>query len=246
MKNRINNILRKFGAEIHGTGYLQALAKGEFKKDAFAMQQEIAGAQVQIVFDIGANRGDVAEYYQAIFPQATVFAFEPFPESFNILKERFSNNNRVKCFQYAVAADATPKTFYVNKNVDTNSLLKPKATGLSSDVQVSNQSIIEVPCVTLDEFCAEKNINSIDILKMDIQGGEFDALKGAAGLLERQSIGLIYSETYFVEQYESQPLFHDISKLLFGYRYALQDIYNPIYGKGSIAWADVIFKKAIK
>ena len=131
--------------------------------------------------------------------------------------------------------------FYVNKNVDTNSLLKSAKIGLSSDSQVANESVIEVPCIKLDDFCDENNITDIDILKMDIQGGEFSALRGAANLLKEKKIKLIYLETYYREQYVDQPLFHDISKLLHGYGYYLQDIYHPIYGKGSIAWSDVIF-----
>ena len=62
-------------------------------------------------------------------------------------------------------------------------------------------------------------------------------------MLSKSAIDLIYTETYFVEQYEAQPLFHDILKLLFNYGYILQDIYNPIYGNRHIAWADVIFAK---
>jgi hypothetical protein len=76
---------------------------------------------------------------------------------------------------------------------------------------------------------------------MDIQGAELLALKGAIKLLEEKKIGLIYTETYFRRQYNNQPLFHEISKFLADYGYYIQDIYSPIYGKGSIAWCDAIF-----
>jgi len=59
--------------------------------------------------------------------------------------------------------------------------------------------------------------------------------------LKEKRIKLLYMESYYLEQYEGQPLFHDISKLLHGFSYYLQDIYHPIYGRGSIAWSDVIF-----
>ena len=87
----------------------------------------------------------------------------------------------------------------------------------------------------------ENSIKSIDILKMDIQGGELAALKGAQQLLENRGIACIYTEAYFIEQYEAQPLFHDISKFLYSYDFTLQDIYTPIYGKGNMAWGDAIF-----
>ncbi len=242
-KKNINKIIGRFGVELHGKGYLQSLAKAEFKKDCFEVQRQLIKKVDPVVFDIGANVGDVTAKYLEYFPDSTIYAFEPFPDCFDLLSSRYSATNNVRCFKNAVSSTEGPKTFFVNKNVDTNSLLSPRKTGLTSDEQVKNISTIKVDSIVLDDFCTSENIKHIDILKMDIQGGEYDALKGLKGILSTSSIDLIYSEVYFVEQYKEQPLFHDISKLLFGYGYHLQDIYNPIYGNGSIAWADVIFTK---
>ena len=245
-KNSINNICKKFGFEVHGTGFIQSIKKTSFKEDTFLIQKEIVGTKSLTIFDVGANRGQVTSEYLNLFPNATIYAFEPFPDSFNFLKSRFTGNSKVQMFEKAVTSSAGIKEFFVNKNVDTNSLLKPQKTGLSSDEQVKNMKTIKVEGVILDEFCKLNKIKHIDILKMDIQGGEYDALKGLHDMLSKSAIDLIYTETYFVEQYEKQPLFHNVSKLLFQYGYRLQDIYNPIYGDGKIAWADVIFIKNIK
>lgn len=242
-KKFINKIVGKFGVEVHGKGYLQSLAKAEFKQDCFDIQKQLINIKNPIIFDVGANRGNVVEKYLLKFPFAIIHAFEPFPESFTTLKNRFQNNPNVSCIPKAVASSKGIKEFFVNKNVDTNSLLKPTVTGLSSDEQVKNISSIQIETILLDEYCESEQINHIDILKMDIQGGEYEALKGLSKLLSKRNIELIYSEVYFVEQYEGQPLFHDISSLLHKHGYQLKDIYNPIYGKGCIAWADVIFTK---
>jgi len=244
-KRSINKIARRFGVEVHGKGYLQSLAKGEFKQNCFEVQRQLIHKKNPLIFDVGANRGNVVDQYLSYFPAAIIHAFEPFPESYNILKQRHGNNPKVICFPKAISSANGVKEFFVNKNVDTNSLLKPKLTGLSSDKQVSHVITIEVETIILDEYCVRENIDHIDILKMDIQGGEYEALKGMTKMLTQNKIDLIYSEVYFVQQYEEQPLFHDISKLLFQYGYQLQDIYNPIYGNGCIAWADVIFTKII-
>jgi FkbM family methyltransferase len=233
-----------FGFEVHGTGFIQSIKKTSFKEDSFLIQKEIIGKKKSVtIFDIGANRGQVTQKYLELFPNAIIYAFEPFPESFNILRNRFLDNSSVHLIQKAVSSESGNKEFFVNKNVDTNSLLKPQKTGLSSDEQVRNVHKIKVEGLILDNFCHFNRIEHIDILKMDIQGGEYDALKGLHKALEKSAIDLIYTETYFLEQYENQPLFHDISKLLLKYDYRLQDIYNPIYGNGKIAWADVIFVK---
>jgi FkbM family methyltransferase len=244
MKKIINRYLGKLGVEVHGTGYLQSLAKGEFRKDSFIVQKELMnGRNAATIFDVGANRGNVAAKYLEFFPNASIYAFEPFSGSYEILAKRFEQVKSVHCNTLAISDSEGVKHLYVNKNVDTNSLLKPQATGLSSDAQVANQSVVDIRTTTLDLYCSRNNIEYIDILKMDIQGGELDALKGATTLLKENRIGLIYSEVFFIEQYESQPLFHDISVFLHPFGYYLQDIYEPAYGNGNMVWADVIFRK---
>jgi hypothetical protein len=125
--------------------------------------------------------------------------------------------------------------------VDTNSLLKSAKIGLSSDEQVRNIGQISIQTNTLDNFCKEHQIEFVDILKMDIQGSELSALKGASTLLKEKRIKMIYTETYFKKQYENQPLFYEIAAYLETFGYHVKDFYAPIYGKGSIIWCDVIF-----
>jgi FkbM family methyltransferase len=169
------------------------------------------------------------------------YCFEPFTKTFEVLKNEFDNNTNVHCFNLAISDKIEKRQFYVNKNVDTNSLFKPQKAGISSDSKVKNEYTVDVQTTTIDKFCEEKKIDHIDILKMDIQGGELAALKGAVKMLSRKRISYIYSEVYFVQQYENHPLFHDISKYLFESGYTLQDIYSPIYANGNLVWADAIF-----
>ena len=237
----INHYCRKLGFEIHGTGYIQSVKKSSFKDDAFEKQKELVRNTSPVIFDIGANRGDVSQKYIDLFPNATIYAFEPFQEVYKVLKDRFQSNTSIHCYNKGISDTVEQREFYVNKNADTNSILKPKKTGLSSDKQVENQRIIQIESETLDHFSNEIKLDQIDILKMDIQGGELSALNGAQNLLKKGAIRCIYSEVYFIEQYESQPLFHEISKFLYEYGFVLQDIYTPIYGKGNIAWGDAVF-----
>jgi len=240
-KSVINKYLRKFGFELHGTGYLQSLQKGAFKEDAFETQKEILDNKASVIFDIGANRGEITLKYQSLFLSATLYAFEPFLDTFEILASRTKDFSNIHIFQKALSDKQETKIFYINNNVDTNSLLKPKKMGLSSDAAVRNISSVEVETSTIDEFCDKYNIKMIDILKLDIQGGELAALKGAEKMLKSKRIRLIYTEAYFREQYDMQPLFFDTACYLKQHDYNLQDLYNPIYGKGSLAWCDAIF-----
>ncbi|HRN91012.1 MAG TPA: FkbM family methyltransferase [Ferruginibacter sp.] len=240
-KKSINRFLSKFGFEVHGTGYIQSVKKSDFKQDIFTKQLELTGNKAEIIFDVGANRGNVTLKYADTFPKSKIYAFEPFEEAFKILSSKSVANPRIHLNQIGIAEFTGTKTFYENVNMDTNSTFEPDTMGLSSDNQVKNVSISTIPVITIDEFCLKHQINKIDILKMDIQGGELNALKGASDLLSKKAVGLIFMETYFREQYKNQPLFHDVSKYLHEWGYYVQDFYEPIYGKGSLAWCDVIF-----
>lgn len=100
---------------------------------------------------------------------------------------------------------------------------------------------VEVRTITLDEFCSQRNIQHVDLLKLDAQGGELDALRGAQNLLARGGISLIYSEVEFVQFYEGQPLFHDIWMYLQGHGYSFRDLFNVRRRNSQMLWGDAIF-----
>jgi FkbM family methyltransferase len=218
---------------------------GSITRDAFNDQRMLlAGTRVKTIFDIGANIGKVTARYSRLFPEAKIYSFEPFPESFQKLRRRFKGNSLVKPIQLAVSNKAGKKKFYVNQNSATSSLLpitdsaeywvEPKA--------IKNIATIEVAVTTIDDFCQQKSIDEIQILKMDIQGGELMALEGAVKKLRQGSILLIYTEILFVPIYEGEAFFYEICHFLSGYGYTLFNMYNLYQARsGQIKWGDAIF-----
>ena len=192
-KENINKFLSRFGFEVHGNGYIQSLKKTSFKEDAFEVQYKILSGEARFIFDVGANRGDTAIKYSTLFDQAKVYAFEPFPETYEKLLNNIKNYEKIVPGQFAIADKKGQAVLFSNFNEDTNSLLPSDKIGLSSDQQVKNKSSITVQTQTIDNFCLDKNIQQIDILKMDIQGSELAALKGSVDLLEKNKIKLIYT-----------------------------------------------------
>jgi hypothetical protein len=112
-KSLINRFFGKFGFEIHGTGFIQSIQKISFKEDPLLRQKEIVGSNARIIFDIGANRGDVALQYKALFPSSVIYAFEPFPETFNILVSNISKVNNIIAYQKAIANKAQKKNYFL-------------------------------------------------------------------------------------------------------------------------------------
>ena len=82
------------------------------------------------------------------------------------------------------------------------------------------------------------------MLKMDIQGAELLALRGAAGLLARHAIRLIALEVLFQPLYRNQPTFWDIADHLRSLGYALQGIHEQRHhavNHAVLRWADAVF-----
>lgn len=240
-KKQINNFLKKWNLELHGVNYMQALRRGSFRNSEFDYFKEYFQKSKITIFDIGANVGLKVKEFQSQFPDSTIYAIEPLPSLFNKLSESNSSNPNVRVFNIGISDRSERLEFHVNSGVDTSSFLVSQKTGLNSDNQVKTLQTEYLPVVSLDEFVIDNDISKIDILKMDIQGSELNALKGAYKLLLDKRIEIIYLETYFIQQYVNQPLFFEIAEYLRSFGYSLQDLYNPIYGNSRLAWCDAVF-----
>lgn len=241
MKNLLNKFLKPFNAEIHGIGYLKKLEKSAVSRDAMQAQTEIFGKNAGVVFDVGANRGMVTRQYRGMFPSAIIHAFEPFKAFQEAFWQQNPEKEQIHLHELALAEQEGEADFFLNVNNDTNSLLESITIGASSDKLCANVGVQKVRTLTLDKYCAEREVDQIDILKLDTQGTELSILKGGEGMLQAQKIGLIYTEAYFKPQYKEQPMLYDIANYLKQFDYYLEGIYDPYYNERFMLWCDAIF-----
>ncbi len=147
-----------------------------------------------IVFDVGANRGNWCRQALAIQPRITLFAFEPVPSSFAAL-EKGLDNSGVKTYNLAFSCDDREKTFYHCANnveiEELSSFYRRPAVEEGLNIQIRP---ITVTSRTLDAFCREQGVEHIDFLKIDVEGGELDVLMGASGLLGDKKIETLQFE----------------------------------------------------
>ena len=143
----------------------------------------------------------------------------------------------------AVSSQAGERVFFLNDNEQQNSLLEYNTSERRYFRKYDNPAgTIKVETITLDDFCAAENIQRINILKMDIQGGEFMALQGAKKILQRQEIDLIYLEVRFVPNYKSEILFPEMATFLGEFQYSLFDLFHPLFGtNGQLRETDALF-----
>ena len=197
------------------------------------------------IIDAGANRGTITSTYRQLFPEATVYSFEPMLNCFEDLKAAHDSDSKVKTFHIALGEENGKKDFFINSAADTSSLLAPDTAKLNDSyaqaLKIKHQ--VETDVVTLDSVFQNEQLSHVDILKMDVQGGELGILKGATELLRQKKVSLIYTEVYFVPMYKHQPLFGDICSELALHGYKFHYLYNYVFNgrTGRLFQADAIF-----
>lgn len=211
----------------------------EFFRKFFPGEEELT------VFDVGAHHGESIAEILEVFRNSMVFGFEADRKNFKYLEGRFANNARVNISNAAVSDSSEMGLLYRNNYDATHSLFPIDEKEINRWADVSDfqeEETLEVQQVTLDSFCVKHVINHIDILKLDIQGGELLAFQGADELLGAQAIKSIFCEVEFRPLYKDQPLFCDISSHLKSVGYHFVNIVCPkISEMGVLAWADAIY-----
>lgn len=148
----------------------------------------------KVVYDLGAHIG----YYtliasKSVIENGKVYAFEPFPENINYLRKHVDLNNidNVNIFEYAVS-DKTGKTLFTNcENNAANSICK-------SSPMYQYDKFIEVLTIKLDDLILKREIYPPQLIKIDVEGAEYDVLKGSLKLLKE------YHPTIFLSTHNCQ------------------------------------------
>ena len=132
------------------------------------------------VVDVGAHRGrHTARFADIVGPRGTVIAFEPLPHMARFLRDTFGEVSNVEIREVALADRSGATDFVHVENAPGESGLRERVSNIEHPVR----SMISVHTSTLDEQCA--SLDSLDYVKMDIEGGEIDCLRGAADTIGR-------------------------------------------------------------
>ena len=146
-----------------------------------------------IVVEAGAHEGYDTLALATIWPQGKIYAFEPVPILFKELKQRVRNKRNVGLFNVALGEDTRLVKIYISSG-DSNgssSVLKPSGH-LKLYPGVAFSETMEVPMISLNEWSMHENIARVDLMWLDMQGYEINALRGASRLL--QSVSVVYTE----------------------------------------------------
>lgn len=125
-------------------------------------------SNMDTIFDIGANIGSLTVGFASMFPDATIYAFEPTPDLYTILKKNCQPYPNVIPINAALAS----------KTVDGYVYSYPKHNSNYFEYKKHSKKVcIPTKCYSCYDYIIENDIKSIDLMYMDINGWESEVLE---------------------------------------------------------------------
>lgn len=167
---------RPLARGLYARLYVLGKTLAEPRERHFLQEQAKPG---MVIFDVGANIGFYTLLLAAQVGSAgRVHAFEPDPLSFAILNRRAAGHANVELNPAAVGDHTGRITLFTHRANRADNRVHDSLGGESAET-------LEVPLTTLDDYCAARDIDRLDAVKMDIQGAEVAALAGFRKTLGR-------------------------------------------------------------
>jgi len=168
------------------------------------------------ILEVGANIGYYALLETKLAgPSGHLYAIEPSPYNFGLLKKNVSLNDIRNAYLYQVAFGEKrgKSTFYVYDRSNLSSFIKREDMGM--EVQE-----VEVEITTLDDFL---RLKEVDFIRMDVEGYEFEILRGGqVALAHPNKPKIFFIEVHSELLYTKGSSARAIVELLGGFGYAVR------------------------
>jgi len=134
--------------------------------------------------DIGCHKGEILDIFLKYAPCGQHSGFEPIPELFNLLFEKYGRKCRI--YPYALSDHEGKSPFNFVKNAAAYSGIRKRTYAINDPVIEE----IEVEVKRLDDVIS--NETPVRFIKIDVEGGEFDVLKGAKSIIVRSKPFILF------------------------------------------------------
>ncbi len=191
------------------------------------------------VLDVGANRGDWTRMLLKLYPEARYLLLEPQHEMKAQLDALVARHPNVTWAPLAAGARPDRLALTIWDDLNGSSLLPRQQQEL---VDSGRQRFVEV--VPIDSVLSEWRFPVPDLVKLDIQGFELEALKGADGLFGRTEIFVL--ETALHRFLEGAPILSDIVAFMGERGYEVYDVVDYLRRPrdGALGQLDLAFARA--
>jgi len=171
---------RPFAVNIQiGPGYTKKLCLRPFGGDLFVLYEVfmlgsyfvpeamLAPNDVRTIVDCGANVGITSLYFASRYPRAKIFSIEPHPENFELLTRNTSSEPRIVPINAAVVGQPRSSIRFSTSEPAWGNKITQDGAG------------IDVKAISISQLRKDYDLGHIDLLKVDIEGGEQEVFANA-------------------------------------------------------------------
>ena len=231
MPNPLKSILRST---------IESLGFRVFKKDTFyneflpysrwgtepihQLRHFVDTREIKCCVDVGANKGQTAAYFSAVFPSATIYSFEPVSGTYANLVANTKHLPRVETFNYALGRTSGAVDIALAADDQLNTLVAAGQRDLHE--RTRTESIL---VRTLDTFMSENHIEHINFLKTDTEGFDIEVLHGASNAFTQRRIDLVYCEVGFHSSDLLHTHFNNALRFMEDREFAFLGLYDTVF-----------------
>jgi len=210
---------------------------------AFRNLRHLPRLEYRLVIDGGANRGSFTDAFLQLHRPERLVLVEAIPDLAEKLRARYAGKSGISVVSAALSDKNGEAQFEINRSEASSSLLPidPRNTAwFSRNLTIART--VQVPTMTLPALLADQGMQTVDLLKLDLQGAERFVLTGGDAVLDR--IRVIYTEVFFEQLYAGAWLFWEINEFLSGRGFKLCGLSNIVHASdGDLVQANATFRR---
>jgi|688.fasta_scaffold67064_1 FkbM family methyltransferase len=240
MKNFIKHLFRSIGYELVPYGVAGSNRRPICNLKAFLQDIRARSFRPKLILDVGANRGDWTRMTKDIFPEARFLLVEPQVEMKNSLNDLCSEFEDISWVEAGAGAKEGKLVQTIWDDLAGSSFLPDVDKNL---LQSGKQR--EVDIVTIDSLLVKFNLNIPDLVKLDIQGFELEALRGANSLFGNTELFIIEASLFSFDDVPGMPIFREVIEFMGERGYEIYDIVGYLRRPfdGALGQVDIAFVK---
>ena len=196
------------------------------------------GLSPTFILDVGGNLGDWSRMALAVFPTAHFLLIEPQVETQDSLNRFCSEFPNVSWVMAGAGATNDHRYLSVGSDLGASSFLPRVDDAL---VRAGKQRQVEI--ITVDDLLRRRGMGAPELVKMDIQGFEIEALKGSQTLFGKTELFILEASLY--PFYETMPIVSELVAFMHERGYELYDV--PGYFRrpldGAVGQLDLAFAR---
>lgn len=181
------------------------ILRENFVQGIYDFPYEDVVPRVRSIVDLGANIGLTSLYFQARFPDAHIVCVEPVQENVRMI-HRNARNNRFDWTVETAAIQAQPGTVVLYPNEWWSSSTVTEHVATARQTKEGRLETLyklppeEVEAIPVDALLDRNHLETVDILKMDIEGAEDQVIAGAPAWLGRVRVLIIEIHDKYVDR----------------------------------------------